>query len=100
MTGYGQRQGCKVKHIGAKMTKSITVNSNAHIMLMFARSLRKKFTIEDIRTMSPVRFSSNKHVRRSAERLSAFGYINPIGRDCWQITPAGLDALYVLGRPN
>ena len=81
------------------MTKPIVGSSDAHVLLMFARSLQKPFSIGDIREMSPTRFTDNRKVKRCIDRLSSFGFVREANKDKWIITNVGLDALYILGRP-
>lgn len=78
--------------------KRIQPNSDAHVLLMLARSLRS-FTVADIREMSPKRFDQNRKVSRVLGALSRSGFVAQGNGNMWHITGAGVSALNLMAAP-
>lgn len=76
-----------------------TRNGRTHVTLLMARSLRKRFTLETLRSMSPDLFANGKSASQSLCLLVKHGYLTK-NDEGWQITQTGIDHLYKTASHN
>ena len=68
-------------------------NKRTHAALLMARSLRKRFTLENLREIAPSVFANAKSSSQSLCLLVKHGFLTK-NEEGWQITQAGIDHLY------
>lgn len=76
--------------------KKLTKNSNGMILLHFAISLKRPFTLEDIKYMSPAKFSKFYVSREYLQQLATWGLVTDLGNDTFQITEEGIQYAHVV----
>lgn len=76
---------------------SFKYGSNTHLLLTYAKSINKDFTIENVRSFT-ARYSNNHEVNRSIEVLLKNGSIKKTGENQWKITTVGIHQVFDFAR--
>lgn len=79
----------------AKTDKNLGFNKNGttHVALLIAKSLRGRFTVEDLKSISDTKFTNSKLTSQSLCLLVKKGLLEKNHKG-WAITPAGIAHLY------
>jgi hypothetical protein len=67
-----------------------------HVVLGMARSLRRPFTVDDLRRLAPARLNSDKRARSALNALHRKDLLHRVDADHWQITIRGVTQLALL----
>ena len=68
-------------------------SSSTHITLGFAKSVKRPFSVQDVRNFT-ARYTNDRDVVRSLEVLEKNGSVAKCNETTWQITPRGIQHIY------
>jgi hypothetical protein len=67
--------------------------SSTHVILGFAKSVKRPFSVQDVRNFT-ARYTNDRDVVRSLEVLEKNGSVAKCNETTWQITPKGIQHIY------
>jgi hypothetical protein len=71
--------------------------SNTYVVLAFAKTIKKEFSIFDVRNFT-ARYNSDYEVKRSLDVLEKNESVTKINPEQWKITPKGVTQVYDFAR--